>query len=84
MDQCPEARVSPRVVATLLGSSSLFSSDVADSSWLHIRANPWLDGVSTPFEVHRPITGRLLGPGSIHLYADVSSTSLCCVCLQGS
>lgn len=71
MDRCPEALVEWRVVATLLGTSTIFAPDVADSAWLLVHANPYVDTVIPPFERHQHMSTPALGIGSLHLYADV-------------
>lgn len=66
-----KAAVSTRIVATLLGSASLFSTDVADAAWLFVINHPSLKADAAPFERHLPIETPTLGPGSVHLCADV-------------
>lgn len=74
LDRAPEAKIVWRVVATLLGTSSIFTPDAADSAWLLVYALPWLDAVPPPFDAHHEFDVAALGLGSVHYRADVSDT----------
>lgn len=71
----PEGEVGWQVTATLLGTSTIFSKDLSCSEWLALQANPWPDGDLVPLEEHLPFENSSLGSGSVHLYANVRSSS---------